>query len=854
MRYGITRASPSMIAQEQRITALPSDPQETLLARYILQLTQQNKVGTPEYYLAAGEFQDRQKMRQEQAAKQQQGPKVVENLTAQAVQKAAPQMAMAAPMAQGVGALDAGGMDRIESPIYTGAMGGIVAFDEGGQAKGDSRGDQIEQLYTTNLMRASDPEGYRFWSEKFGPEIDAAERALFIAEAAPEVQRRIAAGDTSLPEYMRVDPAARRALQSKDVTTEDFKTLANYFGNQFIGGEAEDPASLTRRDYIERPRSGYDLATFLASRSQQHGAQPDTKQRFTNLMTPFMNVDTSEAPAEMRYIGGEGNEFGYVVTNPLTGEREMAYPSGALGPTQEGRYRTSYGVHHSSIGDPDRTRYAVGLDYLIDPKTGRARLVEPYLEGYQERRRDNSFPIKALATMAGASAFPGMDLSNMIKRGLISLGNKSVSQMASGGEVQRFQGQGPSFVQSARTSGLGVVGAGMPDPRRNLFQFTPEEEEEQRRLREMSLLEKLRYLASKGIDKISAMEPRRLQDIVAGQPATVVPTVAPAAVAPAAVAQAAQPAPAAAPTTEQAAPPAAPTDRFGLLSIPGLARPNYSLLKSEAENIAGEFAGTTPIVPTGADAARKALDIYAAANVDFDLFKKQAEALTKEKANIKLDKREAGSIRLIEAGLGILGGESPHAFVNIGKGASPALKGLAEDLKDIKKLDRERDKEIRNLQVAQNQLRAGVGKDAAAIISQAEQRLDTFNREDRQLRASIFNNLISSETTRAVAELNARVQLGVAKATRESSREDALLRSARDLARREIDAKVRSSPTIVTDPKFDYDAEVDKREAEILQRWKLTGRVAPVETQAQGVLGPRNPDGTIDYRLIRPRS
>lgn len=37
-------------------------------------------------------------------------------------------------------------------------------------------------------------------------------------------------------------------------------------------------------------------------------------------------------------------------------------------------------------------------------------------------------------------------------------------------------------------------------------------------------------------------------------------------------------------------------------------------------------------------------------------------------------------MRLLEAGLGIMGGESPYAFTNIGKGAQAALKGYGEDL------------------------------------------------------------------------------------------------------------------------------------------------------------------------------
>jgi hypothetical protein len=68
---------------------------------------------------------------------------------------------------------------------------------------------------------------------------------------------------------------------------------------------------------------------------------------------------------------------------------------------------------------------------------------------------------------------------------------------------------------------------------------------------------------------------------------------------------------------------------------------------------------------------------------------------------------EAANLRLLEAGLGILGGESPYAFVNIGKGATPALKGFAEDIKDIQKQSRIIDKETRELARMQN--RVGLG-------------------------------------------------------------------------------------------------------------------------------------------------
>jgi len=60
-----------------------------------------------------------------------------------------------------------------------------------------------------------------------------------------------------------------------------------------------------------------------------------------------------------------------------------------------------------------------------------------------------------------------------------------------------------------------------------------------------------------------------------------------------------------------------------------------------------------------------------------------------DRAARKEAKEQAGWMRLVEAGLGIMGGESPYALVNIGKGATNALKGYADDLREQKKLDRE---------------------------------------------------------------------------------------------------------------------------------------------------------------------
>jgi len=56
------------------------------------------------------------------------------------------------------------------------------------------------------------------------------------------------------------------------------------------------------------------------------------------------------------------------------------------------------------------------------------------------------------------------------------------------------------------------------------------------------------------------------------------------------------------------------------------------------------------------------------------------EALKAEREGMDAAAKEKQALRLIEAGLGIMGGESPYAAVNIGKGSQAALKGYGEDI------------------------------------------------------------------------------------------------------------------------------------------------------------------------------
>jgi hypothetical protein len=56
-----------------------------------------------------------------------------------------------------------------------------------------------------------------------------------------------------------------------------------------------------------------------------------------------------------------------------------------------------------------------------------------------------------------------------------------------------------------------------------------------------------------------------------------------------------------------------------------------------------------------------------------------------DQARKTTDVRTDAWTRALEAGLGILGGESPYALTNIGKGSQAAVKGFAEDVKERRK-------------------------------------------------------------------------------------------------------------------------------------------------------------------------
>jgi hypothetical protein len=108
-----------------------------------------------------------------------------------------------------------------------------------------------------------------------------------------------------------------------------------------------------------------------------------------------------------------------------------------------------------------------------------------------------------------------------------------------------------------------------------------------------------------------------------------------------------------------------------------------------------------PKVTTPAEEIERMKQADIAAGVNPKFFEEQALKIEAAKEALKGDRTEAANLRLLEAGLSIMGGSSPFAFVNIGKGASEAMKGFAQDVKDLQKQRKEYDKLQRDLAVAE---------------------------------------------------------------------------------------------------------------------------------------------------------
>ena len=226
--------------------------------------------------------------------------------------------------------------------------------------------------------------------------------------------------------------------------------------------------------------------------------------------------------------------------------------------------------------------------------------------------------------------------------------------------------------------------------------------------------------------------------------------------------------------------------------------------------------------PTLSDVTERNRAAYEAAGVDFDPNKELREQIMEERANRAGDKEKAGWQALAQFGLTLA--STPGDFLSaVGKAGLPALKEYASEVKELKKLARDDDRLISQLKAADNQLKANF----------TQKNLDSF---DKLMEQHQTNQARAGQIAATVA--GGITSLEASKEGRADIRKDTMLKSAREEARKQVEAKIRRNPLLGNDPKFDYEGEIDAIEAQILANWGLAGKAAP-QTGGAKFLGIR---------------
>lgn len=249
---------------------------------------------------------------------------------------------------------------------------------------------------------------------------------------------------------------------------------------------------------------------------------------------------------------------------------------------------------------------------------------------------------------------------------------------------------------------------GTADPRSNVWQFTPEEIEEQKRLKEEGLMGTLRFLKGRIADPVVEYFSR-----------------------------------------DHAFDPGSPRAReretdigFGL----GKFTPTYT-----AKDIAGASDVNIPVPPAATQEPgsvgqrsqdnapsqtpkQEATEDYitrlmnerkaalAAAGVSDNPYAADREAVAGMRAGLDKDRDQAKALALMEAGFGIAGGKSRYALQNVGEGAKGAVGSYAKAMRDIGADEKEYAKIDRDLSRAEDALKRGEVDKAFELREKAENR------------------------------------------------------------------------------------------------------------------------------------
>lgn len=293
----------------------------------------------------------------------------------------------------------------------------------------------------------------------------------------------------------------------------------------------------------------------------------------------------------------------------------------------------------------------------------------------------------------------------MSERGLASL--PVDESMVPGGEGYA----GGGIVSFDGGGGVYSNYTGMPNPRANLLQFTPEEEEEQKRLKEAGLLEALGYMKRKFADPV--VQYFTQSPLSAGGPR-------------------AREVPAAATAPEVAGAPYADEGSRGTARRVAQGGPGRSAAEwgIGAANIAAQGGEEAPpkadvskaTAAAAEDQLAKRKRMLKEAGLPDDLMAADRASLAEMKNKLAQDREEAKAMALMQAGFGMMGGKSPYALQNIGEGAKQGVSAYEKSMREIKGDEKEYAKIERDLNKAEQAYKVGNVDKALEYEDKAESR------------------------------------------------------------------------------------------------------------------------------------
>jgi hypothetical protein len=265
-----------------------------------------------------------------------------------------------------------------------------------------------------------------------------------------EVVNRASAVDPQVDLYAPV----QQALQSKDLTQEQFNNLSAYFGNEMTLNEASrDPNAPTIKSYVKDPRSGYEFATFLATRGAEQGGNETAVNNFANLVQPYIGQEVGYTVTQP---DSDSGQTALRITDPVTGrEVDLQYAGGNT-------YRNIVASLSGRESGPESSFFSAGVDYQLDPNTGRLTIKSPYVQQYIDKG-DSGVDIAKMLAGAALTYFGAPvlgDIGTAVTKGLLD--------EATGGDF--LSGFGSSLIGnyageqlSQLTGGLGPMDYTSPD-------------------------------------------------------------------------------------------------------------------------------------------------------------------------------------------------------------------------------------------------------------------------------------------------------------------------------------------------------------------------------------------------------